>query len=178
MRSEQSQPSADSFELAHNIRPASPEALVSLAHASFALGRYAQTAHYLGLAVRRLPELAAANIRLRSFFRSSAQFIQLKQVLERQAEQTPDDASVQLCLAYIQWCEGNITVATTALRQAAIVSKEPALTEVVQLFWAGCRASGKTDDKSMPMLAPAGIQGDRSENLKEPSSVHTSKSEK
>jgi hypothetical protein len=134
---------AEQFRRANYIGSRRPETLLSLAHADFAQGNYASMAYYLRLAIEHFPELAGKNIQLRQFFRDPSEFVALRDTLAAETKRWPGDANLWMASAYVYWFDGNTARASEAIRQVALTSMNPRLTDAANVLWDSCVETGK-----------------------------------
>lgn len=156
MKTGQYQAALERFRLANHLARRNPESLLSLAHANYALGKYGLTAHYLRRAIAYFPELPQARIRLRSFFRDSAEFLGLRDRLRKRIGRLPNDAALWFSLAYVEWFDGDEDATAEALRKAAQACRDPLLADAVEAFWEGCLTTRKITGELSPAL-PASV---------------------
>ncbi len=168
---------AEWFSVACQFVRGVPETHLSLVHANVSLGNYALTALDLRLAIRYFPELPLANIDLASFYRSEDRLKQLRnrsatdakapkdlrpmaldrlrRRLDAHAKRPHGDANMWFSLAYVMWFDGEPAKAAEALRKAVKISGDPLLTEAIEVFWAGCVATGKISGDLTPSVDSA-----------------------
>ena len=145
------------FRLANDVIGRSPETLLSMAHAKFAIARfsYASAAFYLRKALKYLPELPLAPLRPKAFYNNLATFGEQIVHLEDHLEESPYDGEALLLLAYFRWFtdEPDVKTAHSALSKALAVSRTDETTEAIETFWDGMVASGKVSGKLLPTPA-------------------------
>jgi len=150
MRTGQYASASEQFATANMIAKHNPGPMLSLVHAHCALGNYALMSHYISQTLINFPEMPLVRIRLRGFFQSTSDFIELRQALRNKVLAIPTDANLWLSLAYLEWFDDNVVEAAEALRKAAQTSTKPSVAEAVETFWQGCVASGKVQGGLMP----------------------------
>jgi len=166
---------AEQFELANDIDRHSPEALLSLAHARFALSynSYRRAAYYLQQAIRYLPELPLVRLDTKALFAGPDELhTELLPRLTEHLDQDPHDADGYLLLGYFLWFDGNAPAAQDALAMARqIASQQTAaaagspqsqaqeddglsphrqMIEAVDTFWDAVKAGGQATGELAP----------------------------
>jgi len=151
------------FRCANSIDSRAPEALISMAQASFATSTYSYTraGYYLRETLKYFPELALVPLRPRGFYGQEATFVDQLIALGKYAEKHPGDVDASLMQAYFQWFDKQDVKATrSALVQtkvAATRQKDQYTIEAADIFWNGIVATGKgSGELSLPTTQPAG----------------------
>lgn len=151
----------DSFQSANGIDPKNPESLLSLVHTSFAMSRasYFRTSYYLARAIKFLPELPLAPLEPKSFFPSQEAYKERLGWLDKHLAANPFDNDAFFVSAYFRWFDGDVDGARQALAKARRGKIGNELTEAIDTFWDGMKASGKVsgtlDGLPEPSPAPA-----------------------
>ena len=142
------------FEKARILSSDSPESLLSLAHASFAIARdsYLRCSRYLVLTLKQFPDLPVLHIRLSRFYATPVDHRRDVDRLEQYAKDHPKDADAQFVLAYVKWGEGRFAAARTALFNARKHSNRETLTEAVGTFVAGMSVDQDTVAARAPVM--------------------------
>jgi len=124
------------FETARQISNNSPESLLSLARASFAMadGSYAKPAEYLARTLEIDPELPQIHIFPKSFYGKQSDYIEQMKKLEDYVKTNPKDPQAQLVLGYIRWRQGKPDESRKALGIALADSKDPHITKAVKIL--------------------------------------------
>jgi tetratricopeptide (TPR) repeat protein len=135
--------------------------ILSLAQVYIVLDRYQSASQCLRRALVIFPELPLANIQLRSFFGTPADFLGFRDRLRARTVAAGADANVWLALAYVEWFDRNYTEAGAALRHGAQCAADPLVMEAIESFWEGGLAGGKLSGSlwsaaTAPASAPAG----------------------
>lgn len=155
------------FKMANSIDPKNPENLLSLAHTTFALSRnsYYRASYYLSRALRYLPELPLAPLEPKSFFGSPQQYTERLAWLDKHLTSNPFDNDAFLVSAYFHWFDGDLDGARAALAKARRGKIDNDLSEAVDAFWDGMKASGRVSGTldGLPPPAPAGPQAPSSQ---------------
>jgi len=142
---------ANAFRLAGYLAPQSPEYLLSMAHAEFALSplAYSSVSFYLRQALKHFPELALVPLRPKALYGREETYAGHVERLAKHVRERPADADAQLTLAYFRWFEGRSDEAAAALSQARRYSKNTSdriarnRLEAIDVFQAGMVASGR-----------------------------------
>jgi hypothetical protein len=173
------------FRNANHVGIHDPESLLSMAHAHFALGRFATAGVYLAQAIEVLPELPLLPLKPRAFYGDSddgrAKYGDHLDMLRAYLQRQPDDAEAHLLLAYFLWFNQNDDPAARAqdlqsakqsladgLAAGKKVHVPKATTEAIETFWDAMVASGQASGRleqtstSAPATAPASGTGERS----------------
>ncbi|HDZ21296.1 hypothetical protein LCGC14_0181450 [marine sediment metagenome] len=135
------------FELARSLQPRSPESVLSLFHARFAMSRvsYATAAYLLGRALRLMPDLPLAPLKPATFYGDANTYAQRQVDLKRYCDQRPTDAGAWLILTYFEWFDGNVQPAYQSLKHTQKVARDPNLIEAAAIFADAMAASGKLE---------------------------------
>ncbi len=135
------------FRLATDLSFNSPESVLSMFHAEFAVGgnSYSTEAYLLIRVLRAMPELPLVPLQPSAFYDRPRDYGQQVARLEEYCRRFPDDGEAQLVLAYFKWFDDDVDAAVTALTladDAAEVADAPRLLEAIDTFWNGMVASG------------------------------------
>ncbi len=151
----------DKYKLVSYIDDRDPAVLLGLAHTQIAFGRPASAAVYIGRALRQFPELPLLPVRPKAFFPSSRAYRRIATEMSTVAlsDRSPE---AQLVVAYLEWFreEPEAESARQALRRGLQGTREPDLTEAMEIFLDGIAAaegpSGGADTRPAPSAtAPA-----------------------
>ena len=142
---------ANAFRLAGYLAPRSPEHLLSMMHAEFAVSRlsYAMTSLYLRRALQHFPELPLAPLQPKALYGDADTYNRHIGYLNKHLQEHPGDADAHLTLAYFRWFEGQTKEAVAALVQAQRHSRDTSdridreRRETIDVFRAGMVASGR-----------------------------------
>ncbi|MCP4376798.1 MAG: hypothetical protein GY794_11560, partial [bacterium] len=139
----------DQFKVAADIAYRSPEALLNLAHASFASSGYRMTAFYIRRALACMPELPGVPLRPKSFYENIGVYGDMVIRLETYLDENPGDGDALLILAYFRWFDDvpDIPVVRSVLKRALAVAKSEERIEAIHIFWDAMVASGKVSGK-------------------------------
>ena len=150
------------FETARQLSSDSPESLLSLARASFALaeGSYAKTAEYLLRTLEIVPELPLVHVFPRSFYGQADDYRRHSKNLADYAKSKPDDAQAQFLLGYLRWRQGKADEARAALGRALARAGERRLTKTIKTLLSGIAAAeqsawGQPPKMAKPIECPA-----------------------
>lgn len=136
-----------SFRLANDLSLNSPETVLSMFHAHFAMDddSYSAEAYLLIRVLRAMPELPLVPLQPSAFYDRPRDYGEQVARLEEYCRRFPDDGEAQLVLAYFKWFDDDVDAAVTALtlaNEAAEVAEAPRLLEAIDIFWNGMVASG------------------------------------
>lgn len=142
---------ASGFSAAATMARGNAEPLLNLMHAQVGNLQYHQAAYSLRSALKLLPELPAANVKVRGFF-APEEFDKILAALTKAAQSNDSDALT--LLAYWQYFDGRRMEAGQTLVRLA--RNEGESHEFVQTFQAALEAPAKPTTSSAPTSAPAG----------------------
>jgi hypothetical protein len=145
---------ARDFRRAATIYPNSPEVMLSLFHTHLAGSAgsrfYKLSAHRLGQALRRLPELPLIPVHPKKFYQDTSLYIRDRQAVERRTRDAADDGDAWLILGYLAWRDGKVSNAHRALRHAITHGSENTI-ESASILWDGILATGKAEGQLIPI---------------------------
>ena len=172
---------ARQFEAARSASGGSPETMLSLAHAYFAMGGayYSEAADCLAMALKAFQDLPLVRVRPQDFFGSEQDYTAAYQALEQYVSGHPQDPRALLLLGYIQWRQGLMDKAMDSLEAAnkaqpglevakaiatflnginrtgqIILSEAPPIEDVREYPWAGIRMGVPGGMKFGPLSSP------------------------
>jgi len=142
------------FRLANDLSLGSPETILSMCHARFAMATdsYSAVGYLLGRVFQTVPELPLVPLRPREFYGQAGAYARQLFSLEEHCLASPADAEAQLVLAYFKWFDGEVAAAVQALghaNAAAKQSEDTNILEAVDAFWDGMVASGLVEGLSI-----------------------------
>ena len=186
---------ATKFNAAKKAAPKNtPEPLLSLFHVALATadGDYAQSADYLGQALKAFPTLALARVYPEAFY-ADGEYDTILKALTTHVDANTNDANAAFVLAYLTWRGGNATEAINLLDAAAgnasddtlagsiallqesfgklksnLVEAGPAMQEPVDYPWAGVRMALPEGFKQTQLTQINGIFAASGGNLEAP----------
>ncbi|MCK4602443.1 MAG: hypothetical protein KAU28_08240 [Phycisphaerae bacterium] len=143
-----------SFRLANDLSLGSPETILSMCHARFAMATdsYSAVGYLLGRVFQAVPELPLVPLQPREFYGQAGAYARQLASLEEHCLASPADAEAQFVLAYFKWSDGEVAAAVHALRQANAAARQSAdtnIVEAVDVFWDGMVASGLVEGVSI-----------------------------
>ena len=145
---------ARDFRRAATIYPNSPEVMLSLFHTHLAGSAgsrfYKLSAHCLGQALRRLPELPLIPVHPKQFYQDTSLYIRDRQAVERRTRDAADDGDAWLILGYLAWRDGKVSSARRALRHAITHGSKDTI-ESASILWDGILATGKAEGQLIPI---------------------------
>jgi len=147
-----------SFQLANDVSLNSPEAMIGMFHARFALSEdsYSSASFLLMRALRNLPELPLVPLDPKEFYGVGRDYGEQLAGLVEYCRRQPDEAEPLLVLTYFQWFAGDVSAAVDSLRQAnaaAMDRQDSLVLEAIDTFWDGMVASGLVE--GMTIAPPA-----------------------
>jgi hypothetical protein len=128
------------FELASELSMNQPESLLSLFHTQFALGSrsYGMASYYLRETLERFPELPLVNIKVRSFYGNTADYVSDLVRLEGYIREKPFDPDARFVYAYLLLREGNTKKAAKMLALALAYARDSNVRkEAIHTLWDG-----------------------------------------
>ncbi len=146
------------YQLASMIGDKTPESLLGMMHANFAMSRfsYASASYNLREALKYFPELPLAPLQPRSLWGEPDAYATQLLRLEEHTRRVPRDADAHLVLAYLKWFDGDYEAARRCLQVALKYGNSEKYTnpeemkETALKFWDGMRASGKVSGELIP----------------------------
>jgi tetratricopeptide (TPR) repeat protein len=162
----------DQFKLANYLVSDDVGALLSMAHAKFAVGSYASGSFYLQAALRYMPELPLVPLRPKGFYGQEARYEADLEKLGKYLERHPDNPDANLLLTYFSWFDQDEELARKSIERADRVAKKTkskqSLTEAIDIFRRGMDAVRELRSASEP---PATTQPGATDSSQEKSEV-------
>ncbi len=153
---------------AQDMASRTPEVQLALLHVRFAKGEYNSAAHHLQMALKRLPELAMVDLKVRSFYDKPDKdkpdkFDEHVDKLEERMGEGLVNAQPEalLVLAYVSYFDGKDEEAAQALAKARVICKrdekrQKANLAAIEAFTKSIGIAEKARAQPAPATQPAG----------------------
>jgi hypothetical protein len=143
------------FDAARKLADDLPDTLLSLSHASLAMGEYDKAAGFLVQTLQKFPDLPLVQVRPKEFFPAPADYEKALAGLQDFVKANPTDAAAKFLLGYLQYRDGYIDQGMDTFDEVMDASPSKDLAAAVSAMLDGIARTGHSIFTQAPPLERA-----------------------